>query len=92
MTELTLFDAASVPAILKKAQEYVRASRSKGTQRLYAQHWRAFEGWCMETGVSALPATPEAIAAYASTIISEIKPATLQLRLAASALCVRWRE
>jgi len=83
MTELIPHAAGQVPANLKKAQEYVRASRSKGTQKLYAHHWRSFQGWCVETGVPALPATPEVVATYASTVISEIKPATLQLRLAA---------
>jgi len=84
MNELTPLDAGGQVLVhLEKAQEYIRASRSKGTQQLYAHHWRAFEGWCVETGVPALPAAPEAIAAYASAVISEIKPATLQLRLAA---------
>jgi len=39
-------------------------SRSSNTRKNYARAWTAFERWCLERGISPMPAEPEFIAAY----------------------------
>jgi hypothetical protein len=37
-------------------------SLSEATRKAYVSDWRAFEGWCADRGVEALPASPASLA------------------------------
>jgi site-specific recombinase XerD len=72
------------PAAVARAQAYQRASRSRGTMRVYAGDWRRFAAWCEEARVPPLPAQPAAVVAFlASEADSGIKAATITRRAAA---------
>jgi len=43
---------------------YAALSRSEATQLAYARAWGSFLRWCTETGASALPADPRAVADF----------------------------
>jgi integrase len=48
----------------QKATPYIAAARAHGTRRVYESAWRRWEAWCRLMHTDALPAAPEAIAAY----------------------------
>lgn len=48
----------------QRAQPYLAAARAAGTRRLYAGAYSRWQDWCAALHTSALPAAPEAIAAY----------------------------
>ncbi len=56
--------AGTLLAELAIADELREAASAFNTRRSYGGHVRAFHAWCDEQGVSALPASPEAVAAH----------------------------
>ena len=44
--------------------KYVQRARADNTARTYRSQWRAFEVWCRQRGVTALPAEPMTVATY----------------------------
>jgi hypothetical protein len=50
--------------ILADRDADARQSLSAATRTAYESDWRAFEGWCDERGVDALPSSPAAVAAF----------------------------
>lgn len=56
---------------------------SPGTLRAYRADMNAFEGWCQRNELSALPATPETVAAFIADQSPKAAAATLKRRLAA---------
>ena len=60
--ELALADAAS------RAQELLRHSLAQNTRRAYASDWRDFSSWCQAHHRVDLPALPETIAIYLTTL------------------------
>ena len=60
-------------------------SRSANTERAYRADWRAFEGWCLASGIAPQPATPATVVAYVEAHTGELRPSTLERRLAAIA-------
>jgi hypothetical protein len=75
---------ALTQSAVARAQAYQRASRSRGTMRVYAGDWRRFAAWCEEAGVTPLPARPAAVVAFlASEAESGVKAATITRRAAA---------
>ena len=72
------------PSAVARARAYQRASRSRGTLRVYAGDWRRFVAWCEKAGVPPLPAPPAAVVAFlASQADGGIKAATITRRAAA---------
>lgn len=53
---------------LARALDLSRASVAPATLRAYERAHRDFSGWCADRGLSALPAAPEAVAAYLGTL------------------------
>ena len=53
------------------------------TQRLYAGDWAAFERWCRQTGVPALPATAASVESFLASLTAQLRPGSLRRRLAA---------
>lgn len=65
----------------QQVREYVAQSLAENTRRAYRSDWEHFAGWCARRGVRALPAVPEAVAAYLAAHAETFSVATLQRRL-----------
>jgi hypothetical protein len=59
---------AALCAELNAARDYARQSLSPATRRAYEGDWRAFQGWCTDRGIEALPASPASVAAWLARI------------------------
>jgi site-specific recombinase XerD len=75
--ELALDDAVS------RAQELLRHSLASNTRRAYAADWRHFSSWCQAKHRIPLPALPETVALYLTTLAEEAKVSTLTRRISA---------
>lgn len=85
-------DAPAVRAPLRAAAEAARAfaehARAPNTLRAYRSDWADFTAWCAARGLSALPASAEAVTLYVAERASgagerALKVSTLERRLAA---------
>jgi site-specific recombinase XerC len=66
------------------ARNYARQALSAATRAAYASDWRAFEGWCANRGVDALPASPASVAGFLAAMAEcGLRPATIARRCAA---------
>jgi Site-specific recombinase XerD len=80
---------ALVPAeVIRREAEAARAyainEKAAATRRAYQSDWRIFAAWCEARGAAALPAAPEAVAAFlAAQAEAGAKPSTLSRRAAA---------
>ena len=88
----TLVVPAGAPAVLAEvvareaeaAAAFARAEKAEATRRAYRSDFGRFAAWCAARGAAALPAAPEAVAAFlASEAGAGAKPATLARRVAA---------
>jgi site-specific recombinase XerD len=69
---------------IESAQRYASQAKAASTLRAYASDWRDFGSWCQARGVPVLPALPQTVALYLTSMADKnIKPATMQRRLAA---------
>jgi integrase len=81
--------AAVVPApdplapFLGEAEKFVRVAKAANTVKAYRADWRAFENFCRGRELSALPAVPGTVAAYAAHAASRLKANTIERHLAA---------
>ena len=73
------------PPPLDRAREFARLSKTENTLRGYRADWRDFCAWCESAGQGALPAMPEAVAAYIAECAGRLKPGSIQRRLNAMA-------
>jgi site-specific recombinase XerD len=70
---------------LEQVREYIRASKAENTLRGYESDWRHFCAWCKAHSTTALPATPEVVAAYIADCAGRLKVGSIQRRLNAIA-------
>ncbi len=77
--------AEPVPPFLNNALEFARRSKAENTLRGYRADWRDFCQWCDQGHLVALPATPEAVAAYIADCAQRLKVGSIQRRLNAIA-------
>ena len=76
--------AGSLASFAPRVQEYARASRASNTLRGYRSDWTNFANWCESQGFVALPALPETVAAYLTTVAdSGLKAGSIQRRVSA---------
>jgi site-specific recombinase XerD len=69
---------------IEEAASYARAEKADATRRAYRSDFALFCSWCETKSVPALPASPEAVAAFlAAEANSGVKVATIGRRLAA---------
>lgn len=78
----------AVPALLRdeldRAARFARSEKAGSTRKAYRSDFAAFQGWCAKRGVAALPAAPEAVAAFlAAEAERGIKPSTIGRKVAA---------
>src|SRR3954453_13804389 len=68
---------------LTRAAQLAREEKSPATRRAYRSDFQIFDSWCRARGVSALPATPESVAAFlAHDMETGTGPSTLGRRIA----------
>lgn len=68
-----------------RAREYAEAAHAAGTRRAYGIGWANFTSYCEAQGANALPATPQTVALYVTTLAEHSKLATIRLYVAAIA-------
>jgi site-specific recombinase XerD len=69
--------------VAEQAREYARRARAESTITAYASDWRDFEAWCRKQPVTPLPATPQTVACYISSMADHHKASTIGRRLSA---------
>lgn len=82
MEELTVRGSADVSSELRilaqGSMDYIGKSVSENTKRAMASDWAAFSGWCAEHGLVALPASPETVMMYLTSMAEGHKVSTIQ--------------
>jgi len=86
MTALTRIDSINAAVIepqpmtanLQAHAEAARGAYARNTERALRADVALFTGWCAETGRSALPATPETVAAFIDAMAASKAPATVR--------------
>src|SRR3982074_460853 len=80
-------DGSNLPAALGEdfaaALDLAKAEKASSTRKAYGTDFRLFKAYCDAKGVSALPASPETVAAYLATEAQTAKPSTIGRRVAA---------
>jgi site-specific recombinase XerD len=80
-------DDSNLPATLgadfAAAVDLAKAEKALSTRKAYGTDFRLFKMYCEAKGVSALPATPETVAAYIAAEAQTAKPSTIGRRVAA---------
>lgn len=82
-SELQPVLSPELAAAIAGAKDYAASALSDNTVRSYASDWRDFTAFCERHGLVALPATPQTIAVYITTLADSVKPATIERRFAA---------
>jgi site-specific recombinase XerD len=85
---VALSPRAALPAALApdltRAAELATEEKAPATRRAYRSDFRIFKAWCLERGVSPLPAAAEAVAAFlAYDVEAGSRPSTVGRRVAA---------
>jgi site-specific recombinase XerD len=77
----------NLPASLNEdfaaAIDLAKAEKAASTRKAYGTDFRLFKAYCDGKGISALPASPETVAAYLAAEASTSKPSTIGRRVAA---------
>jgi hypothetical protein len=68
MSELLAAAQLHLPTLpeVQRARAFIQASRSPATLRAYASDWRRFVAWCLERGLTPLPALPGSVGLFLS--------------------------
>ncbi|HMP49114.1 MAG TPA: phage integrase N-terminal SAM-like domain-containing protein, partial [Oligoflexia bacterium] len=82
-TPPTLTDPNNMLDLEAAARHYARASLSDNTRRAYASDWADFVYWCKRKNRKPLPATPDTIALYLTTMADHLKTSSLRRRVTA---------
>jgi site-specific recombinase XerD len=83
---LTAIDtpALSLQPVIEQAKQFFQQTKASNTRQAYQSDWRAFETWCNEHGLTALPAAPEVAACYLTACAMRgLKVTTIRRHLSA---------
>lgn len=64
------------------ASAYIDGAKSENTRRSYRSDWADFVAWCEKYRRAPMPAMPDTVAYYLADRSQDLKPSTLQRRLA----------
>ncbi|HEY6487448.1 MAG TPA: hypothetical protein VIX83_13785 [Candidatus Cybelea sp.] len=53
---------------VERAREYAEASQAPNTRRVYTTGWNDFVAYCRERGFAPLPASPQTVTLYATSL------------------------
>jgi len=59
---------ASLAFVRDRADEFAGRSRAENTRRAYRLDWSAFQLWCSDHGLAAMPAAPETVRLYVTDL------------------------
>jgi site-specific recombinase XerC len=80
---VTELPAVALALDIERAAGLAQQEKAQATRRAYGSDFQIFRAWCAGRGVSALPATPESVAAFlASEVDRGIRPSTIGRRVA----------
>ena len=65
------------------ARAFAQACKAENTLRAYRAAWREFAQFCEGRGATALPASPASVVAFLTWLAGHVRPATMQVKLAA---------
>ncbi len=69
-------------AITDKTAEYMSSAKAHNTLKAYQKDWQDFSLFCLETGLDALPASPDTLITYLTARADTHKVSTLERRIA----------
>jgi integrase len=69
--------------VVNRARDYAEAAQAPATRRAYRISWYGFTAYCSAHGFNALPASPQTVAIYVTSLAERAKIATIRLHLAA---------
>lgn len=76
--------------ILSSAEEFLSTTFADSTREVYSRDWRAFGVWCHDHGLIDLPAQPEVVAWYLTSLaMKSLRVATIRRHAAAIAAAHR---
>ena len=78
----TLVALAAVEKLREEARDFAQSAKADNTLRAYASDWKDFTDWCEWHQREPLPASPETVALYLTHLAREMKPSTIQRRIA----------
>lgn len=65
-----------------QASDYIKQSKASNTWKAYKSDWHHFQVWCQDHKQISLPASPETITYYITSLATTYKTSTIQRRLA----------
>ncbi len=68
--------------VVDRARDYAEAAHAANTRRAYGVGWNDFAGYCAEHGFAALPASPQTVALYVTSLAERAKLSTIRTYLA----------
>lgn len=71
----------SNPDAVARARVFLRASKAESTLRGYRSDWSHFCAWCVSNGAESLPAVPDTVGVYLSSLADQLKVGSLQRRV-----------
>lgn len=72
---------SSNPDAVARAKVFLRASKAESTLRGYRSDWSHFFAWCASNGAESLPAAPDTVGVYLSSLADQLKVGSLQRRV-----------
>ena len=72
---------SSHPEAVARAKVFLRASKAESTLRGYRSDWAHFSAWCASNGAEPLPAAPDTVGVYLSSLADQLKVGSLQRRV-----------
>src|SRR4051812_33121161 len=74
---------ATLEQLVARTNEYVDDARASATRKAYRGDFEAFEAWCAEHALIALPAAPATVAVYLAALAEQgRRPSTIERALA----------
>lgn len=68
--------------LVAQARTYIAAAKADNTRRAYRSDWKHFAAWCENNSLPPLPASPDSIALYLTSLArAGNRPSTIQRRL-----------
>lgn len=71
--------------VVDRARGFAEAAHAENTRRAYRTGWKHFSAYCSLNGFNALPASPQTVTLYVTSLAESAKLATIRLYLAAIA-------
>lgn len=84
MNELIPTSESPLAPVIAAAQSYVNDAMAKNTKKAYRSDWADFSDWCSLVDLTPLPAAPDTLVLYLTSLAERgLKPSTIERRRAA---------